>query len=211
MIRFRSHTPTRRENPTKSPTGNSWADHKEDLKEDFKNKCGYCDSYDGYRHTYYEVDHFIPKDFLKKNYKLFSLTDYKNLVYSCKFCNNSKRAKWPSKSRKTFNDGLKGFVDPCDKNYNTHFYRTADGGIMWRTPLGKWMFTTAFKFDERQQAIKILWNLYRLEEVINALTIQLTKHREKTKVYKNMKSKIGDFCFQYYKYHQELIRYYDNL
>ena len=126
MIRFRSHTPKRRLNPTNSPKGDNWSEHKSDLKVDFRHRCGYCNSYDGFRHTYFEVDHFIPKNFLK-TYRYFSLTDYRNLVYSCKFCNNAKRAKWPSKNRKTHNNGTIGFVDPCDRTYNSHFYRTADG------------------------------------------------------------------------------------
>lgn len=209
MILFRTKTPIRRVVPTMNPIGNNWSEHKTDLREDFNNRCGYCDSYDGYRHTYFEVDHFVPKDFFKKNGNI-SLTQYTNLVYSCKFCNNAKRAKWPTKSETVFNDGMKGFVDPCDVEYEKHFYRTSDGGIMWNTKLGKWMFSEAFKFDERQHGIKILWNLSCLEQIINALTVVLNTYKDTTKDYKQIKIKIGDYCFEYFKYHQELIKYYNS-
>lgn len=209
MIPFREQTPSRRPTPTKNPT-TDWGEHKGDLKIDFHDRCGYCDSYDGYRHTYFEVDHFVPKDFLKKNGGM-TLTFYPNLVYSCRFCNNAKRAKWPSQSATTYNDGNEGFVDPCDKDYDNHFYRTSDGAIMWKTNLGKWMFTNAFKFDERQAAIKILWNLNQLEKTINALAVILNTYDEKSDEYKTVKHKIGDFCFEYFKYHQELINYYNTL
>lgn len=208
MIALRIKSPIRRAIPTKNPTGENWSEHKRDLREDFNSCCGYCDSFDGYRHTYFEVDHFIPKDFFKVNGNI-SLTQYSNLVYSCKFCNNAKRAKWPTNSETVFNDGSEGFVDPCDTEYDKHFYRTDDGGIMWNTDLGKWMFSQAFKFDERQQGIKILWNLSRLEQIINALSIVLGTYHDMSEDYKEIKIKIGDYCFEYFKVHQELIQYYN--
>lgn len=209
MIPFRTQTPSRRPVPTKNPGGENWGEHKSDLKEDFNSCCGYCDSYDGFKHTYFEVDHFVPKSFFKNGGNI-SLTQYDNLVYSCKFCNNAKRAKWPSRKEKVFNDGNEGFVDPCDTEYDTHFYRTNDGGIMWITILGKWMFSEAFKFDERQQGIKILWNLSQLKRIINVLAVVLNTYPDDNYDYKQIKIKIGDYCFEYFKYHQELIMYYDS-
>ena len=88
MPALRETIPARRVNPTLNPTGSDWSHHKPDLKEDFNSHCGYCYSYDGYRHTYFEVDHFVPKSLILKNGWGISLTQYTNLVYSCKFCNN---------------------------------------------------------------------------------------------------------------------------
>lgn len=207
MLPFREKTPKRRKNPSNEPTGDSWAVHKSDLREDFNSKCGYCDSFDGYRHTYFEVDHFIPKDFFK-NLGNISLTEYKNLVYSCKFCNNSKRAKWPSQKEDVFNINNEGFEDPATALYETHFYRTQDGGIMWKTELGKWMFREAFKFDERQESIKALWNLNKLRLIIESLALILQNHSEKTPEYQKLKNKIGEYSYQYFLYHKELINYY---
>ncbi len=209
MIPFREKTPCRRLQTTKNPSKENWSEHKPDLREDFNNMCGYCNSHDEYRHTYFEVDHFVPKSIFIKNGNI-ALTQYDNLVYSCKFCNNFKSAKWPSNDERIFNDGNVGFVDPCDTDYDNHFYRTLDGGIMWRTNLGKWMFSEAFKFDERQQGIKVLWNLNQLDKIINSLTLILNSLSFESEEYINMKNKIGHFCFDYFKYHKELIKFYNN-
>lgn len=208
MVPFRKKTPIRRAVPTKNPSGDNWRDHKPDLREDFNQCCGYCDSHDSYRNTYFEVDHFVPKDFFSKNGSI-SLTQYSNLVYSCKFCNNTKRAKWPTQNEKIFNNGTEGYVDPCDIEYDSHFYRTEDGGIMWKTVLGKWMFKEAFKFDERQQGMKLLWNLRRLHEIIKDLASILGNLDKESEDYKRIKAKTSDFCYEYYQYHQELIEFYD--
>lgn len=208
MIPFRDKVPKRRSTPTQKPAGNNWSQHKPDLKEDFNDHCAYCHSYDGFRHTYFEVDHFIPKAFFLPLGNI-SVTQYSNLVYSCKFCNNSKRAKWPSQSETIFNHSDKGFVDPCDNNYDSHFYRTNDGGIMWRTALGKWMFSEAFSFDKRQNSIKALWNLNRLRKIIDAIIVELKKLDPASHEYKDIKMKLGEFTLEYYVFHQELIAYYN--
>ncbi len=207
MLPLREKTPKRRTVPTKTPTGTKWSVHKPDLRIDFGSRCAYCDSYDGFRHTYFEVDHFIPKDFFGPLGNI-SLTEYRNLVYSCKFCNNLKRAKWPSQSETIFNVNGEGFVDPCDDLYETHFHRTADGGIMWSTDLGRWMWKEAFQFDVRQQGIKVLYNLNKLRIIIDSLIVLLNKLEIGTEEYNNLKGRIGEFTFQYYKYHKELIEYY---
>jgi len=207
MIPFRQATPVRRTNPSKTPTGDNWSEHKPELRLDFNSRCGYCDSFDGFRHTYFEVDHFIPKDFFKPLGNI-SVTDYKNLVYSCKFCNNSKRAKWPTQREDLFNDGTHGFDDPATALYDSHFYRTADGGIMWQSTVGKWMFRNAFFFDKRQSAIKILWNLNKLKLVIDALIVILNSKDKTSQDYKDLKSKISDYSLEYYLFHKELIEFY---
>lgn len=207
MLPFREKAPKRRDIPTKNPSGDNWAIHKPDLREDFYSKCGYCDSFDGFRHTYFEVDHFIPKDFFKDLGNI-SVTEYRNLVYSCKFCNNSKRAQWPSQREDIFHVDNEGFEDPATELYEEHFYRTSDGGIMWKTELGKWMFREAFKFDERQDSIKILWNLNKLRLIIESLALVLHNHVEGTEQYQTLKNKIGEYSFQYFLYHKELINYY---
>lgn len=43
--------------------------------------------------------------------------------------------------------------------HDDHLYRTDSGSIMWKTALGKWMATKAFKFDERERLIVCSWNL----------------------------------------------------
>ena len=209
MPALRERIPARRVNPTLNPTGSDWSHHKPDLKEDFNSHCGYCYSYDGYRHTYFEVDHFVPKSLILKNGWGISLTQYTNLVYSCKFCNNKKLSKWTTNSDTVFNDGSKGFVDPCNPNYDTHFYRTPNGAIRPQTDLGQWMFREAFKFDEREQSLIVLWNMNRLRQIIDALIVQMNIHAIGSADYNSIKLKLGEFTLEYYIFHKELIEYYE--
>jgi len=210
MIPLRDRTPTRRPNPTLNPTGSDWSEHKPDLKEDFKSYCGYCSSYDGYRHTYFEVDHFVPKSEIIKNGWGISLTQYSNLVYSCKFCNNKKLSKWTTNSATVFNDGSTGFVDPCDDVYDSLFYRTSAGAIrpVPNSNLARWMYKEAFKFDERERSIIVLWNMNRLRQIIDAIAVELNKYTEGSSEYNKVYKKLGDYTTPYYFYHKELMEFY---
>jgi hypothetical protein len=202
--------PVRRTVPSKSPKEGKWSEHKPDLREDFYSHCGYCGSYDGYRHTWFEVDHFIPKS-LFKPLKIISTVAYTNLVYSCKFCNNNKLSKWPSQNVNVPNINNEGFVDPCDKKYDNHLFRTNDGGIMWMTDLGKWMWKYAFKFDERDYSIKLLWELNQRRKLIDSFIIELNKRDVKSKEYKKIKSEAEKLSFEYYRYDKELMKHYNSL
>jgi len=207
-MNIREKLPVRRTVTTKQPTGKDWSDHKPDLKEDFNNCCGYCGAYDGFRHTYFEVDHFIPKS-------LFEITgninycQYDNLTYSCKFCNNKKGSLWPSKDETIQNLNDEGFVDACSIEYEKQLYRTTTGSIMWQTPLGKWMATKAFKFDERERSIIVLWNLNELRKIINALISELEHYQIGDDLYNQIKVKLGDYALKYFIFHQELMDYYN--
>jgi hypothetical protein len=209
MIPLRDKTPTRRPNPTLTPVGLNWSEHKPDLRDDFKSHCGYCHSYDGYKHTYFEVDHFVPKSLILKNGWAITLTQYDNLVYSCKFCNNKKLSKWTTNTPNPSHDGNIGFVDPCNPNYDTHFYRTTDGAIRPRTNLGQWMFREAFKFDERERSIIVLYNMNRLKQTIDALIVQLNSHVIGSADHDSIKLKLGEYTLEYYIFHKELMEFYE--
>lgn len=208
MIPLRKKEPARRDNPSKSPTGENWGEHKPELKEDFSSYCGYCSSHDSFRHTYFEVDHFVPKSLLKLS-ETPDLCKYSNLVYSCKFCNNAKLSKWPSGNEDVHNDGTTGFVDPCAADFSSHFARTDEGAIFGVTDLGKWMSLTAFKFDKREKAIIILWNLDNLKISIEQLTLQLKTMAEASDEYKTLYARMTTFCAQYYTWDKELKEFYD--
>lgn len=210
MMKVRDILPKRRKEPTKNPTGKNWSEHKKDLQEDFHFHCGYCGSYDGFRHTYFEVDHFVPKSLFEKNGNI-DYCQYSNLVYSCKFCNNKKLSKWPTNDENIHNIKNRGFVDPCKSEYDTHIYRTQNGGIMWQTELGKWMVREAFKFDERDYAIKLLWELNQRRKLIESFIIELNKRDEKSDEYKEIKREAEKLSFDYFVYHSELMNYYSNL
>jgi len=206
-MKVRDKLPKRRPVPTKSPKEGGWTKYKPDLREDFHSHCGYCGSYDGYRHTWYEVDHFIPKSLLDGR---ISNVEYSNLVYSCKFCNNKKLAEWPTKDITIPNANDKGFVDPCDKEYDTHLYRMNDGSIMWKTLLGKWMWETAFKFDERNYSIRLLWEVNEIRKLVLVYAQELSKIDGESDEYKIISKKAGELSFKYVLVHNDLMNHYNS-
>lgn len=207
-MKVRKKLPVRRDTPTATPNKGKWSEHKPDLREDFNEHCGYCGSYDGFRNTWFEVDHFIPKSFFERLGNI-STEDYFNLVYSCKFCNNKKLKKWPTQREDIYNKNDEGFVDPCDTDFDNHLYRTDDGAIMWHTNLGRWMATVGFKFDEREYSIKLLWNLNEIRKIIQSLVELLKNEVEGSIKYNKIKRKAEEYSFEYFKYHSELIDFYN--
>ena len=209
-MKVREVLPERRPKPSKNPPKGKWTQHKPDLREDFNFHCAYCGSYDGFRHTYFEVDHFIPKSFFEQ-FDNIGNCDYFNLVYSCKFCNNNKSSKWPSQKEDIFHLNNEGFIDPCETEYDTHLYRTDEGGIMWHTELGKWMTTIAFKFDERDYSIKLLWELNQRRKLILTFAEELKKRDESDNEYREIKEQAEKLSFEYVLYHNELMNYYNSI
>jgi 5-methylcytosine-specific restriction endonuclease McrA len=126
MYPFRDKTPKRRENAKERE---NYRSHKNDLKEDFNRRCGYCDDTDFFSIRSFAIDHFvpkIPKDFthdIKPNF-------YYNLVYACNFCNGAKSNKWITKDAAIHNNGEKGFIEPTSENYTDIFKRNKDGSIV---------------------------------------------------------------------------------
>ena len=153
---------------------------------------------------------FIPKSLFQPLGRI-STEDYSNLVYSCKFCNNNKLSKWPSKDADIPILDNKGFVDPCDKNYDIHLYRMTDGGIMWKTDLGKWMWEIAFKFDERNYSIKLLWEVNQIRKLVLAFALELSKMDNQSDDYKQIRTQVGELSFKYVLFHNELMNYYNSL
>ncbi len=123
---FRELTPVRRPDRKECKNYNSY--HKT-LREDFNNRCGYCDDSDKLRIRSFTIDHFVPqnpKDFthdIPVNY-------YYNLVYACNYCNFSKANKWPTKNAGIHNNGREGFIDPTEESYTELFKRSATGKII---------------------------------------------------------------------------------
>ena len=159
MSLFREHTPNRR-NITAKVT--RYGQHKDDLKIDYQGRCGYCNDIDTWRFIWFEIDHFVPKHHLKT----IQDTDYSNLVYSCRSCNNAKRAKWPTEDELVHNDGQVGFIDPCDAEYNNQFDRLENGRILPKTELGEWMYN-AMKLYKPQH--EIIWNIELVDNLIDEI------------------------------------------
>lgn len=192
MTNLREKTPVQmaRKNPK---AVEKYGEYKKELKEDYFSRCGYCNDSDhwtgGWR--FYQIDHFVPRGYLKK----ISLTEYTNLVYSCFFCNNSKRAKWPTKDEKTHNDGKKGFEHPGTATYETHLQRDKDGNIIATTDLGTYMIK-AMKLGLKRHGL--IWNLEKLELIIDNVEEEFKK--KKNKISAELAGKIALLLFQYRKY-----------
>jgi len=137
--------------------------YREQLASDFNHRCGYCDDRDVPRVASFEIDHFVPQTVDSSK-----VTDYANLVYACKSCNNAKRAKWPTRDKDIPNNGKVGWIDPCSKDYEDQFERLEDGKIHPLTELGTWMYDN-LKLWKKQH--EILWNSERLEANIKKFEI----------------------------------------
>ncbi|MEU2237719.1 HNH endonuclease, partial [Streptomyces vietnamensis] len=94
---FRKNTPMKR--IVEYVAEADYKSYREFLKEDFKGRCGYCDSFYGIVKKDYHIDHFVPRRLIKKFITHKHLeNDYTNLVYSCPSCNISKSGKWISEN-----------------------------------------------------------------------------------------------------------------
>lgn len=109
--------PFRDTKPFRSYTGKDLSDYhgyKDFLETDFNQRCGYthCHQFWFGGKRSFQIDHFKPKQHFPE-----LENKYSNLVYSSSYIN---RAKW--------ND-VGNYLDPCDTDYNEHFYRDGLGNI----------------------------------------------------------------------------------
>ncbi len=174
----------------------SYRKFKRYLQVDFNSRCGYCDDPDlwvgGYKH--YHIDHFVPKIHLKT----IKENDYRNLVYACLSCNNSKGEDWPSgnENRSVFQN--QGYIDPCDARYDQQFHRVKLGDIVPKTKIGHYMFEK-MKLGLRRHAV--IWILDRLDQQIKFLS---EINNNSTLPIKH-KRKINILVQKLYKYYYEYI------
>ncbi len=137
-----------------------WHKHKAELEEDFHGICGYCGK--NFEATFCDsqIDHFIPK----KKYPEHE-NEYSNLVLACKVCNNKKKSDWPSgdAQKNITADGKKGYIDPCDDEFDKHLTRREDGNIEGLTDVGKYM-AKRMGFDYRPIA-----ETYKINELYIAI------------------------------------------
>jgi hypothetical protein len=134
--------------------------YKKYLAEDFNQKCGYTDC----SHVWFggkdnfHIDHFIPwkRHLDKPELK----TQYSNLVYSCSYVNIAK------------SDDEGNYIDPCETDFNQHFYRDSHGNIYPKdnSDTAKYMYKNLKLFLKRYGIIWILEQLeqrmYKLQELI---------------------------------------------
>lgn len=144
-----------------------YSSHRDDLIIDFKERCGYCNDVHFYRIASFEIDHFIPRVKNKQPFLTIKTeTDYSNLIYACKSCNNAKSNKWPTNDENIPHRNDEGFIDPCIPDYDNQFIRLPNGQIRAITNLGGWMLK-ALKLDKPQH--EIIFNLEQLDIIIDQL------------------------------------------
>lgn len=185
--------------PKRTYTGEQWRtnnSNKKRLAKDFNNRCGYCDDADFYSGGYnvYHVEHFAPKE------KFGNLQyTYENLLYSCPYCNISKSNKWVGATSDENILEAEGFVDPCDEEYDNHLKRTANGKIIFITPVGSYMYRELKLYLKRHEII------HNLEK------IRLRKKKIKEKI--EIKKSAGIDCSNLEYIYRELCvhfsEYYD--
>lgn len=152
----------RNSSPQRTYSGKELTDYrryKDFLVKDFNSRCGYTDCFDfwfGGKNNF-QIDHFIPKS---KKPELETI--YANLVYSCSYVNRAK------------SDDLGDYIDPCDTDYNEHFYRDELGNIYPKddSPSAKYMYIKLKLYLKRYSIIWMLDQLeqrmFRLQEIIES-------------------------------------------
>lgn len=168
-ILFRHSKPERR---STVPIKSHYRSYKMEIREDFNNRCGYCDDLDRYPTWYFSIDHFVPRN---PNGWTHSIPDnaYTNLVYACHFCNSSKSNKWPTSNASICHMDWKGFVDPTSNEYTALFYRWTKGEILANS-----IAPAIYIHNELKLWLpihSILWRLEKLENSINKLNERIPK------------------------------------
>ena len=159
----------RLQQPVRSPNvqqQNRYQNYKSQLREDFNNKCGYCDDHDEFcgGKRGYHIDHFAPKS------KFPQLKNsYQNLVYSCPYCNGAKSNKWIGGKISPSHNGKEGFIDPCDQKYDQHLFRDFRGCIRGKNRLGRYMVRNLNLYLLRHVLIWQVGEFSRIRDDIDAL------------------------------------------
>ncbi|MDE6261135.1 MAG: HNH endonuclease [Oscillospiraceae bacterium] len=186
---FKTHKITRSTPPYQS----DYARYKPFLKIDFCGRCAYCNLKDITITTPFEVDHFIPRASFKDG-RMDLDTDYRNLIYSCKKCNNAKRKQF-SGDIHSAHPTNELFYDPVAVDYNDIYYRNHLGAIDSDDEKGKrtitrlklyrpihilsWLCEEMYETAERlEKAVKTEEDEIRkqtLESALNMLNAQYRK------------------------------------
>lgn len=188
--------PLRRDVPTRSNPAQSerYAAYKAQLRQDFRKRCGYCDDPDAYvgGRAGSHIDHFAPKS------KFPSLgNSYENLVYACPFCNRAKSNKWVGDDPTVPNDGVSGFVDPCDPELDGHLGRGPQGAIVGLTPLGRYLVDNLNLRLARHQYI---WQLGRIKALAGDLLRLRKLLAVKSRARNELMEQIADLFEEYLVY-----------
>lgn len=170
---------------------------KKQLAKDFNCCCGYC----GDAHHYtgginsYHVDHFAPKSKFPDN-----CNQYSNLVYSCSYCNIAKSDKWLSDNiEQGIVDGV-GFVDPCSLDYSKHLERAGNGRIIYKTSVGKYMYSELKLYLMRHE---LIYQLEELRNMINRIKRKIDENIENNRTIERLQKMHAMLCVAHFYYFNE--------
>ena len=143
--------PFRNKTPQRSYLGDdlpNYRNYKDFLEMDFNQRCGYTDCHQFWfgGKKNFQIDHFKPvSKFPELELK------YANLVYTCSYVNRAK------------SNDIGSYLDPCDVDYNQHFYRDGLGNIFPKeeSDSAKYMHSKLKLFLKRYG---IIWMLEQLEQ-----------------------------------------------
>lgn len=127
----------------------------DDLKDDFKETCGYCGKNSRMMREKFVIDHFVPQKI-----DVSRVNDYTNLVLSCQKCNRGKWHYWPTNDKNISHNGVEGFVDPTLDDFDNHLERNDGGHIIAKSKVGNYMFEK-LRFDIRP--INMVWKVMILK------------------------------------------------
>jgi uncharacterized protein (TIGR02646 family) len=157
------------------PRLDDFQQYKVYLRQDFQYVCVYCRVHEnelgGPR--IFAVEHFRPK---KRFPEL--ITNYTNLLYACAVCNSFKKEDWHDGDPLTCH---KGYLNPCDYDYDEYFTRTADHKLEGTIAIAQYMIKRLRL--NRRQLVKLRHLraedkqdfddfMQLCEEVIERITIQ---------------------------------------
>jgi hypothetical protein len=190
MIKLRDRSPKR----TCEKVYVNYRSYKKHLAQDFHNRCGYCDDFDGWigGEATFHIDHFAPKS----RFAVLE-NDYKNLVYACSFCNRFKSDDWPSNDQTISYIGDIGYVDPCSEKYVTLYYRDPFGNIKSNNELAKYMHKKLQLFLARH---RIIWNLTRIKNSLDAMKPLLDKHKHDVENFERIKDLYFNLSLEFQDY-----------
>ena len=147
-----------------------------------------------------QIDHFAPQKKFPKQECV-----YKNLVYSCFYCNNHKSDDWVTEhhNQPIDSNNLTGYIHPRDAEYLKAFTRGDDGKIIAQTDVAKYMYRQLCLGLRRHELIHTLEELFDLREQLNQLAIDPSIPKEKRDILieqrKEVSDKFMDYLSQYRK------------
>lgn len=167
MHLFRENNPKRTYD---GPRKRNYRQYRTRLREDFNRRCGYSDVSEHFLFdtSLFHIDHFRPKAQSKFPHLE---TEYTNLVYCSCYVNRCKKDDWHGDDKISFVED-KGYLDPCEVDYNEHFHRNDKGEILpnEESPVAKYMYKRLKLYLKRYG---IFWTLERIDRKLSEIELKI--------------------------------------